>query len=131
LLTDNEAADVLGISLGVLKELVAGGVLHSAGDSGSRFDAAEVEAALNGTALPVSQPPDAAPPPEPPPEHGQRRVLAVAEVAALYGVDVKTVARWDKKGMLPAPFRTPGGHRRFYEDEIIAQLNATRSRPPL
>jgi len=89
-------------------------------------EAAEVEAALNGTALPGSQPSDAAPPPEP----GQRHVLAVAEVAALYGVDAKTVARWDKKGMVPASFRTPGGHRRFYEDEIMAQLNATRSRPP-
>ena len=53
-----------------------------------------------------------------------------AGVGALYGLDAKTVARRDKNGLLPASFRTPGGDRRFYLDEIIAQLNATRSRPP-
>ena len=133
LLTDDEAAEVLGISLGGLKELVAGGVLHPAGDIGRRFDAAEVEAVLNGTAFQGTEPPaDAVPPPElPSPELSQRRVLDPAGVGALYGVDTKTVARWDKKAQLPASFRTPGGHRRFYEDEIMAQLNATVPGPRL
>lgn len=49
LLTDEEAAGVLGISRDGLKELVAGRVLHPSGDIGRRFGAAEVEALLNGT----------------------------------------------------------------------------------
>lgn len=126
LLTDDEAAGVLRISLGGLKELVAGGVLHPSGDIGRRFSAAEVEKVLNH-----AQPDEPLPePPEPaPPGPGGRRVLDVGQVGALYGADSRTVANWDKKGKLPPSFRTPGGHRRWYEDEILAQLSATRSRP--
>jgi DNA-binding transcriptional MerR regulator len=62
------------------------------------------------------------------PRPGERRILGVAEVAALFEVDPRTVARWDKKGKLPTSFRTPGRHRRWYEDEIMAQLDAARSR---
>ena len=122
LLTDDEAAGMLGISLGGLKELIAGEVLHPAGDIGRRFDAAEVEGLLNGSSSQGYEPgrPTGAP----------RRVLDVGTVAALYAVDAKTVARWDKLGKLPPSFRTPGGRRRFYEDEIMAQLDASRSRPP-
>ncbi len=42
-----------------------------------------------------------------------------AEVARLFRVDPKTVHRWVKAGKL-ACLRTPGGHRRYYEDEVLA-----------
>ena len=133
MLIDEEVADVLDISIGGVKELVAGGVLHPHGDIGRRFEAAEVyqlrDHAAPDELLPGEELPDALPEPAPL-EPGGRRVLDVGDVATLYRVDPKTVARWDKKGKLPPSFRTPGGHRRFYEDEILPHLAATRPRPP-
>jgi len=40
-------------------------------------------------------------------------LLTPAQVAALFGVDGKTVARWAKRGRLPAAVCTAGGHRRY------------------
>ena len=132
-LTDEEAAEVLDISIGGVKELVAGGMLHPHGDIGRRFEAAEVyqlrDHAAPDELLPDESLPDALPEPVPL-EPGGRRVLDAGDVAALYGVDPKTVGRWDKKGKLPPSFRTPGGHRRFYEDEILPHLAASRPPPP-
>jgi excisionase family DNA binding protein len=53
-------------------------------------------------------------------------VLTPAEVAKLMRVDVKTVSRWATAGKLSS-FRTPGGHRRFYEAEVRALMNGTRA----
>ena len=39
-------------------------------------------------------------------------LLTPREVAALFGVTPKTIARWDAAGILPGE-RTTGGHRRF------------------
>ena len=39
------------------------------------------------------------------------------EVALLFKVDSKTVARWSDKGYLSFT-RTLGGHRRYYADEV-------------
>jgi len=44
-------------------------------------------------------------------------LLLPTEVAAMFGVDVATVARWARRGRLPA-VRTPGGHRRFRERDV-------------
>ena len=44
-------------------------------------------------------------------------LLTPAEVAALFRVDPKTVARWAKAGKLSC-IRTLGGHRRFRESEV-------------
>jgi len=49
------------------------------------------------------------------------RLLTPAEVADLFRVDAKTVTRWAKQGRLRS-LRTPGGHRRFYERDILALL---------
>jgi excisionase family DNA binding protein len=38
-------------------------------------------------------------------------------VADLLNVDQRTVTRWANKGWIRVA-RTPGGHRRFYEEEI-------------
>jgi excisionase family DNA binding protein len=45
------------------------------------------------------------------------RLLTPAEVAALFRVDPKTVTRWAVAGKLSS-FRTLGGHRRYYRDEV-------------
>jgi excisionase family DNA binding protein len=49
--------------------------------------------------------------------HLADRMLTPAEVAKLFRVDPKTVARWATQGKIPA-CRTPGGHRRFPESEV-------------
>jgi excisionase family DNA binding protein len=48
--------------------------------------------------------------------------LKISEAAALLGVSVKTVRRWEDKGYLSA-VRTPSGHRRFRRAEVEALLN--------
>ncbi len=49
------------------------------------------------------------------------RLYTPAEVASLFRVDPKTVARWAKAGKLNS-IRTIGGHRRFRADDIDALL---------
>jgi len=44
-------------------------------------------------------------------------VLTPGEVAAIFRVDTKTVARWARMGRLSS-IRTPGGHRRFRKTEV-------------
>lgn len=55
-------------------------------------------------------------------------LLTPSEVAALFGVDTKTVSRWARAGRLTA-VRTPGGHRRFLEDEVRERLAAASAEP--
>ena len=50
------------------------------------------------------------------------RLLTPSEVATMFRVDPKTVTRWAKKGKLSSR-RTPGGHRRYAENEVLAILN--------
>lgn len=50
-------------------------------------------------------------------------LLTPAEVADMFRVDPKTVSRWAKAGRISA-VRTPGGHRRFREAEVLALLGA-------
>jgi excisionase family DNA binding protein len=48
-------------------------------------------------------------------------LLTSGQVAALFRVDPKTVARWASSGRIGS-IRTPGGHRRFRETEVRALL---------
>ncbi len=50
------------------------------------------------------------------------RLLTPAEVAAMLRVDPKTVTRWARGGKLSS-IRTPGGHRRYSENEVRGLLN--------
>jgi excisionase family DNA binding protein len=52
-------------------------------------------------------------------------LLTPGEVAGMFRVDPKTVTRWAKAGRLES-ITTPGGHRRFWEDDVRAFLNRTR-----
>ncbi len=50
------------------------------------------------------------------------RWLSINEACKLLGVDQSTLRRWSDDGKVPV-FRTPGGHRRYAEDELLAFLN--------
>lgn len=43
------------------------------------------------------------------------------EVADLFNVHVRSVTRWAARGKLEF-FRTPGGHRRYYADQVDAMI---------
>ena len=50
----------------------------------------------------------------------EREVWTPTDVARAFKVDTKTVNRWAHRGLIPgdAMFRTPGGHFRFYADQM-------------
>jgi excisionase family DNA binding protein len=50
-------------------------------------------------------------------------LLTPSEVAVMFGVNAKTVARWARAGLIPA-IKTLGGHRRFRASEIRDLLAA-------
>jgi len=50
-------------------------------------------------------------------------LLTPGEVARLFRVDPKTVARWDKEGKLTS-VKTLGGHRRYPQTQISTMLDA-------
>lgn len=56
-----------------------------------------------------------------------RELMTVGEVAHLFRVDPKTVARWAKDGRISS-VRTVGGHRRFYKDEVYSILQEGESK---
>lgn len=49
------------------------------------------------------------------------RWLSINEACKLLGVDQSTLRRWSDAGKVPV-FRTPGGHRRYSEDDLRALL---------
>lgn len=49
-------------------------------------------------------------------------LLTGFQVAQLFNVDVKTVSRWGRSGRLTA-IRTPGGHMRYFESEVVEFLS--------
>lgn len=48
------------------------------------------------------------------------QLLDASDIAAICGVDNKTIHNWTKKGM--PHFRTPGRHLRFKPEEIVPWL---------
>jgi excisionase family DNA binding protein len=56
-------------------------------------------------------------------------LLTPAETADRWKVDVKTVTRWAREGKLHS-IKTPGGHRRFFENEVRALLRGEKWEPP-
>jgi excisionase family DNA binding protein len=56
------------------------------------------------------------------------KLLRPGEVAAIFGVNAKTVARWAKEGRLRS-LRTPGGHMRLYADDVRALMAEQQTEP--
>ena len=56
----------------------------------------------------------------------KERLMLPREVAALFGVDRRTVARWANEGRLSS-FRTIGGHRRYRESEVLEYAAALKA----
>jgi excisionase family DNA binding protein len=54
-------------------------------------------------------------------EHQQDHLMHPHEVAALAGVDAKTITRWARDGKLPH-IKTLGGHRRYRESVVRETL---------
>lgn len=54
---------------------------------------------------------------------GSDTLMTPGQVAALFHVDPKTVTRWAHAGRLGS-LRTPGGHRRFREAEVLQLLRS-------
>ena len=57
---------------------------------------------------------------------GLPAVMMPYEVAELLKVDPKTVTRWAAAGKLPC-ITTPGGHRRFKREVVLALLRGELS----
>lgn len=51
----------------------------------------------------------------------ENELMTPSEVAALFRVDPKTVARWADSGKLPS-VRTLGGHRRFPRKDVLETM---------
>jgi excisionase family DNA binding protein len=55
--------------------------------------------------------------------------LRPGEVATIFGVNAKTVARWAREGKLPY-IRTPGGHMRIAADAVRALAGSRGTTEP-
>lgn len=44
--------------------------------------------------------------------------IGIRKAAELLAVDITTLRRWEKAGKL-IPLRTPGGHRRYTETQLV------------
>ena len=62
------------------------------------------------------------------PRHESRHWLSINEACRLLGVDQSTLRRWSDAGKVPV-FRTPGGHRRYAEDDLLTLLGEKGRRP--
>jgi predicted site-specific integrase-resolvase len=56
-------------------------------------------------------------------------VLGPRDIARMLGIDVRTASRYAKEGKLPEGFRTPGGHHRWYQSDVLAACPGLRPLP--
>jgi excisionase family DNA binding protein len=50
------------------------------------------------------------------------QLLRTSDVATMFQVSERTVSEWAKRGQIPS-VRTPGGHRRYPADGILALVH--------
>ncbi len=62
------------------------------------------------------------------PLEGQPAVLSRRQMAALLDVRVKTISKWVRCGMIPAPFYI-GRQPRWLASDVITRLQFNRARP--
>ena len=123
LLTPGEVAAIFGVNPKTVTRWERVGKLQAIRTLGGhrRFRTAEVEALrreFRGVE-PGSIDGDGADP------TGDDNLLTPGEVAAIFGVNPKTVTRWERSGRLRA-VRTLGGHRRFRAEEVQRLREAGR-----
>jgi excisionase family DNA binding protein len=80
---------------------------------------------------PPRSPPPTRPNPPRPASHARQeqangRWLTIDAACKLLGVDQSTLRRWSDSGKVPV-FRTPGGHRRYSEDDLRAFMSGESS----
>ncbi len=66
-------------------------------------------------------------------ETGKGKLLGITKAAKVLGVHPLTLRSWAEKGHIPH-YRTPGGHRRFREQDLLdflAKLNQGEGEPKL
>lgn len=71
---------------------------------------------------------DATPAPRAEPARRRSRWVSLARACEILGVNESTVRRWADSGEIQV-FRTPGGHRRFAEDELLALVDSGGRQP--
>jgi len=54
--------------------------------------------------------------------------ISIGEAAALLGVSLSTMRRWEKSGQLAPDFRTIGGHRRYHFEKISKLANRSEAK---
>ncbi|MBI4496574.1 MAG: helix-turn-helix domain-containing protein [Chloroflexi bacterium] len=65
----------------------------------------------------------------PGPAAGSTRWISLSQASRLLGVSQATLRHWADQGQVPS-FRTPGGHRRFAEEELSALVQTRRPLAP-
>lgn len=51
-------------------------------------------------------------------------LVPTGEAARLLGVDIRSLQRWAKAGLIEPDYVTPGGHMRWDVDRVRAELRA-------
>ncbi|MEM6551119.1 MAG: MerR family DNA-binding transcriptional regulator [Planctomycetota bacterium] len=47
-------------------------------------------------------------------------ILRIGDVADRFGVSPESLRVWERQGLIPAAYRTPGGHRRYTAEHVRA-----------
>jgi putative resolvase len=50
-----------------------------------------------------------------------KRLVSIRKAAEFFGVTPKTIRRWETQGLIPEPWRTPAGHRRYLIDDTTPE----------
>lgn len=51
-----------------------------------------------------------------------REILGIRKAAKILGISPDTLRSWDISGKYKCDFKTVGGNRRYYEDNLLLQL---------
>ncbi|MEM1099566.1 MAG: MerR family DNA-binding transcriptional regulator [Planctomycetota bacterium] len=57
---------------------------------------------------------------EPDSQAPRQAKLTVGRLAAAWGVAPESLRNWERQGLIPQSRRTPGGHRRYRADHVVA-----------
>lgn len=63
-------------------------------------------------------------------KNGQDQYMTSAQFARRIKIHPQTVREWDKKGILRAHHKSPGGRRYYTEEQALAFLNETPEDDP-